>query len=251
MVFIAARSIADCAPASQAVASVTIGFTVQTDTDPITRALALFPPLREAPPDCIERLRREAQVLQAPAGTRLFDERARCSAFPLVLEGAIRVSKISAQGREILLYRVAPGESCVLTSGCLLGHIDYAATGIAETAVTLVAVPLPLFETLLARHEPFRRHIFELFGARLADLMLLVEEVAFHRLDQRLAALLLARGPTLHATHQAIADELGSVREMVSRLLGSFADRGLVRLAREQIDITDAEGLRRLAGDNK
>jgi CRP/FNR family transcriptional regulator len=224
---------------------------VPPESDPIDRALQLFPPLRDAPSDCIERLRRDTQVLQVPAGTRLFDEHARCSAIPLVIEGAIRVSKISTQGREILLYRVTPGESCVLTSGCLLGHIDYAATGIAETAVMLIAVPLPLFEQLLARHEPFRRHIFELFGARLSELMLLVEEVAFHRLDQRLAALLLARAPTLRATHQAIADELGSVREMVSRLLGSFADRGLVRLAREQIDITDTDGLRRLAGDNK
>lgn len=254
--FIAARSIADCVAASRPVPSATIACTVQTRTDSaaidaVSRALTLFSPLRDAPADCIERLHREARVIQAPAGTRLFDEHARCSAFPLVLEGAIRVSKISPQGREILLYRVAPGESCVLTSGCLLGHIDYAATGVAETAVTLVAVPLPLFETLLARHEPFRRHIFELFGARLADLMLLIEEVAFHRLDQRLAALLLARGPTLRTTHQAIADELGSVREMVSRLLGSFVDRGLVRLAREQIDVTDAEGLRRLATENK
>ncbi len=168
-----------------------------------------------------------------------------------MLEGAIRVSKISDQGREILLYRVTPGESCVLTSGCLLGHIDYAATGIAETAVTLVAVPLPLFEQLLARHEPFRRHIFELFSARLSDLMLLVEAVAFHKLDQRLAALLLARGPTLHTTQQALADELGSVREIISRLLGSFADRGLVQLGREQIDIADAGGLRQLADDHK
>jgi CRP/FNR family transcriptional regulator len=224
---------------------------MQTETRHIQRALELFPPLRDAPADCLERLRRESQLLQAPAGTRLFDEKARCSAFPLVLEGAIRVSKISDQGREILLYRVTPGESCVLTSGCLLGHIDYAATGIAETAVTLVAVPLPLFEQLLARHEPFRRHIFELFSARLSDLMLLVEAVAFYKLDQRLAALLLAHGPTLHTTHQALADELGSVREIISRLLGSFADRGLVQLAREQIDIADAGGLRQLASDHK
>lgn len=224
---------------------------MQNETRHIQRALELFPPLRDAPADCLERLHRESQLLQAPAGTRLFDEKARCSTFPLVLEGAIRVSKISDQGREILLYRVTPGESCVLTSGCLLGHIDYAATGIAETAVTLVAVPLPLFEQLLARHEPFRRHIFELFGARLSDLMLLVEAVAFHKLDQRLAALLLARGPTLHVTHQALADELGSVREIISRLLGSFADRGLVQLGREQIDIADARGLRQLASDQK
>lgn len=217
----------------------------------IERALTLFAPLRDAPTDCVERLRREAQLMRVPAGTRLFDERVRCSAFPLVLDGAIRVSKISAQGREIVLYRVTPGESCVLSSGCLLGHVDYAATGIAETAVTLIAVPLSLYDRLLAGHEPFRRHVFELFAARLADLTLLVEEVAFRRLDQRLAALLLARGPLLHATHQAVADELGSVREMVSRLLGSFAERGLVRLGREQIEVTDVPGLRQLAGDQK
>lgn len=217
----------------------------------ISRALELFAPLRDAPPDCIERLRHETQLLRAPAGTRLFDERARCQAFPLVLEGAIRVSKVSAQGREILLYRVTPGESCVLTSGCLLGHLDYAATGIAESAVTLIAIPLPLFDMLLARHEPFRKHVFELFAVRLADLTLLVEEVAFHRLDQRLAALLLARGPALRATHQALADELGSVREMVSRLLGNFAERKLVRLSREQIEIIDGDCLRQLAGDKK
>jgi len=231
------------------ITSARIGTTVQPDTAHIARALELFPPLRDAPPDCLERLRGETQLLQAPAGTRLFDERAHCTAFPLVLDGAIRVSKISAQGREILLYRVTPGESCVLTSGCLLGHIDYAATGIAETDVTLIAVPLPLFDLLLARHEPFRRHVFELFSARLSDLMLLIEAVAFHRLDQRLAALLLMRGPVVHATHQAIADELGSVREMVSRLLGSFADRGLVRLGREQVEVTDDDGLRRLVGE--
>lgn len=192
-------------PCVRRMTSARIDATVQPDTVHIARALELFPPLRDAPPECLERLGRETQLLQAP------------------------------------------GESCVLTSGCLLGHIDYAATGIAETAVTLIAVPLPLFELLLARHGPFRKHVFELFGARLADLMLLVEEVAFHRLDQRLA-LLLARGPALRATHQAIADELGSVREMVSRLLGSFADRGLVQLGREQIDVIDTDGLRCRAG---
>ncbi|RPJ44206.1 MAG: Crp/Fnr family transcriptional regulator [Betaproteobacteria bacterium] len=99
----------------------------------------------------------------------------------------------------------------MLTSGCLLGRMPYAATGIAETAVTLIALPRPLFDRLLARRDPFRRYVFELFSARLAELMLLIEEVAFRRLDQRLAALLLARGPAVHTLHQAFADELGSV----------------------------------------
>lgn len=221
------------------------------DAAQLDRALQLFAPLGDLPPAWRDRLHRETQLLHVPAGTRLFDEQAACAAFPLVLDGAIRVSKCSAQGRELLLYRVTPGESCVLTSGCLLGHAAYAATGIAETDVTLIGVPRTLFDALLAGHPPFRRHVFELFAARLADLMLLIEEVAFRRLDQRLAALLLARGPAIHATHQALAAELGSVREIVSRLLGSFAERGLVRLAREQIVVLDDNGLRRLATDDK
>lgn len=219
---------------------------MQPDSTHVAQALRLFPLLQDAPSACIESLRNSAQLLRLPPGTRLFDERAPCSAFPLVLEGTVRVSKFSPQGREILLYRVGPGESCVLTSGCLLGHVAYAATGIAETAVTLIALPRQLFDRLLDEHAAFRRHVFDLFSARLSELMLLIEEVAFRRLDQRLAALLLARGPSVHATHQAIADELGSVREMVSRLLGHFADRGLVRLAREQIEVIDREGLQRL-----
>ena len=200
---------------------------MQPDSANIAHPLQLFPLLHDAPPGWMAALRHDARGCCScrPAGARLFDEQTQCNAFPLVLDGAIRVSKFSAQEREILLYRVGPGESCVLTSGCLLGRMPYAATAIAETAVTLIALPRPLFDRLLAQHDPFRRYVFELFSARLAELMLLIEEVAFRRLDQRLAALLLARGPAVHTTHQAIADELGSVREMVSRLLGHFADQ--------------------------
>jgi CRP/FNR family transcriptional regulator len=80
------------------------------------------------------------------------------------------------------------------------------------------------------------------FAERIAELMQLVEEVAFHRLDQRLAKLLVARGESIQVTHQALAEELGSVREMVSRLLKGFAVQGLVRLGREQITVIDGAG---------
>jgi len=215
----------------------------------IERALELLEPLRGAPDDCLDRLRRESALLRVPAGTHLFDEQSACSAFPIVLGGAIRVSKLGPDGREITLYRVTPGESCVLTSGCLLGGMPYTATGMAETDVTLISMTQSLFDALLLQHPPFRRHVFGLFAERLADLTLLVEEVAFHRLDQRLAGLLVARGPVLRTTHQALADELGSVREIVTRLLGQFAACGWVRLAREQISLTDRDSLSRFAQD--
>jgi CRP/FNR family transcriptional regulator len=219
------------------------------DTAAIERALELFEPLRDAPADCLERLRSESNLVRIPAGTHLFDEHASCSAFPIVLDGVVRISKLGPEGREITLYRVSPGESCVLTSGCLLSGVPYNAAGIAETDVTLLALPQSLFDMLLLKHEPFRHHVFGLFAERLADLTLLIEEVAFRRVDQRLAALLLARGPHLRTTHQALADELGSVREIVTRVLGQFASAGWVQLGREQISLTDKDALSRFVHD--
>ena len=156
--------------------------------------------------------------------------------------------KQSASGRELMLYRVAPGGSCIITSSCLLGHSDYNARGIAETPLRLLLVPAPAFAQLMLDHPPFRDFVFHLFAERIAELMQLVEEVAFTRLDQRLARLILAQDrAVLNVTHQQLADELGSVREIVSRLLKGFAEQGLVALGREQLTVTDRAGLRKVA----
>ena len=187
-------------------------------------------------------------VVELPAGTRVFAEHQPCQGFPLLLAGSIKVVKQSASGRELMLYRVEPGGSCIITSSCLLGRSDYNACGIAETALRLVILPAPLFAELLMGHAPFRDFVFHLFAERIGELMQLVEEVAFARLDQRLARLLLARNETvLNVTHQQLADELGSVREIVSRLLKGFAAQGLVALGREQLTISDRAGLQKLA----
>jgi CRP/FNR family transcriptional regulator len=212
------------------------------------RLLGLYPCLAHAPLQLRSAVLADAAVKHVPAGTVLFDERNECSAFPMVLSGAVRVTKAAPNGRELQLYRVLPGESCVITSSCLLGHAAYNARGEAETDTTLVALPGPLFARLMTEHEAFRTYVFRLFSERVADLMQLVEAVAFQRLDQRLAALLLARAPVLHTTHQQLADELGSVREIVSRLLTGFSEQGMVSLGRERIEVTDAAGLRRVAG---
>lgn len=207
---------------------------------------SLYPVLDALPPALRDKTLKQAQTLSVPAGTVLFDERQPCQGFPFILEGGIRVVKPAANGRELPLYRVVPGESCIITSSCLLAHADYNARGITEGATTLVLLPRDLFDELLAQ-PPFRNFVFQLFADRMADLMQLIEEVAFRKLDQRLAGLLLGKGKLLHATHQQLADELGSVREMVSRLLKGFAEQGLVRLGREQVEILDAAGLRRIA----
>jgi CRP/FNR family transcriptional regulator len=213
------------------------------------KLLGLYPALSALQADELKTLIKPEAQLRLPAGTRLFAETQPCRGFPLVIEGSIKVVKAAASGREMLLYRVAPGDSCIISSSCLLGHTPYSARGETESEVTMVVLPSPLFERLLADSTVFRDFVFHLFADRIAELMQLVEEIAFQRLDQRLARLLLTRGDDIQTTHQVLADELGSVREIVSRLLKGFAAEGLVSLGREHIAILDQAGLSRLAGN--
>lgn len=205
--------------------------------------LQRFPLFAQLPAARLHQLLAEAETRRVPAGGVLYDAAQPCRGFPLLLEGAIRVSMSSPGGREILLYRVDPGQGCILSGGCLLGHSDYAARGIAEEDVLLLNVPPAEFDALMLGYEPFRRFVFGMYGERLAEVMTLVEEVAFRRLDERLAQLLVHRGPVIEATHQKLADELGSVREIVSRLLRSFESRGWVKLERERITLIDPKAL--------
>ena len=207
---------------------------------------AAFPTLALAGRRTLERIAARSMLRQVPAGTQMFGERQPCSGFPLVLAGRIRVVQRYPNGREMQLYRVSPGESCVLSSSCLLGRTQYPATGTAESDVELAVIPPDDFRALVVEDSSFREYVFSLFGERLASLLALVEAITYQKLDQRLAALLVRRAkddPTIVATHQAIADELGSVREIVTRLLRSFEDRGYVELGRERIRVVDAKAL--------
>lgn len=213
---------------------------------PLARLDEGYPVLAALSPSGRQRLLEAARWMRVPGGTCLFDEHQACEGFPFVVDGSIRVAKSAPNGRELPLYRVGAGETCILSTSCLLGHEDYRARGVTEGETVLMLLPQAVFEELLGE-RPFREFVFHLFAERIAGLMQLIEEVAFRRLDQRLAAQLLGKGRTLRLTHQQLADELGSVREIVSRLLKGFADQGLVRLGREQVEILDPAGLRRTA----
>ncbi len=212
-----------------------------------TRLLQQYPALAGLPGAELDILLENAMLMPIPAGTVVFDENQPCQGFPMLLSGSIRVIKSSPNGRELQLYRVTPGESCIITSSCLLGHTRYTARGIAEQDLEMVLLPAPSFQALLDKHDTFRDYVFHLFSDRLSDLMQLVSAVAFQKLDQRLAALLIAKPSPLHTTHQALADELGSAREIVSRLLKGFADQGWVKMAREQIEVVDNIALKRFS----
>jgi CRP/FNR family transcriptional regulator, anaerobic regulatory protein len=218
------------------------------DAETLLQRLApLYPVLQGMPPALRDAaLANDVQVVQLPPGQLLFEEGAPCQGFPMVLSGEVRVARGTPHGRSIELYRVTPGELCVASTSCLFGQVLLTAHGITAAPTELVALSPAAFARW-TEHEPFRRYVFGVFADRLADLMALAEAVAFQRLDQRLAATLLGHGRSIQATHQALADSLGTVREIVTRLLKRFERAGWVALSREHIELLDPAALRALA----
>ena len=217
-------------------------------TSPDARLAELFPGLNR--PELAGRLLASASRLSLPAGHSICREGNSCTHLPLVLSGTARVYKLGESGRVITLYRIGPGESCILTASCILSGRHFPALAATETALEVLAVPAPLVLEWLASSADWRAYVFGLVAQRLAEVISVVEDVAFRRMDQRLADHLLFAadsGTTLAATHQQIADDLGSSREVVSRVLKDFEQRGLVTLGRGQLQILDTRRLRELA----
>ncbi len=189
-----------------------------------------------------------ARSVRVAGGQSVFHPGQACQAFLVVTAGSVKVSTVTDSGRELLLYRVGPGQTCVLTTASLLAHADYDAEGLAETDTEALAIPRPLFEELLASSPAFRGFVFSSYGERLRDLIGLVQEVSQRHVDRRLARFLSDRAPIpIVMTHQEIASELGTAREVVSRLLKQFAGEGLVVIERRHIVVSDPTRLSRLA----
>lgn len=201
--------------------------------------------------DLRERVRREARVIELPAGQPVFRPGDVCESLPLVLKGSVRVQMAGASGNEIVLYRIGDDDVCTLSIGCLMADRGYRAEAVVERHTTAVVLTAGLFDALMAASSGFRREVMAAYGRRLDTLMLVIEEVAFRRMDARLAAWLAARAPEspLAITHQELAVEFGTAREVVSRLLKEFERSGLLRLGRGRIQVLDVPGLSRLAGD--
>ncbi len=209
-----------------------------------------FPALKDIQDSEWRALMDQARKVRLPSGTPVFHAGDTCHNFLFVLEGSVRVEKIAENGREIVLYHVGRGETCLLTTSCLITKERYPAEGIAETEVCAAILPDGVFNEALDVSTEFRRFVFSSFGARLTDLMALVEAISFGRGDARLARRLLESvdaSDEVVATHQQLAAELGTAREVISRFLKEFEHRGLVRLARGHIVIADRETLAALA----
>lgn len=209
-----------------------------------------FEGLKRLPPDIRDDLIKGSQVIEVPAGTQIFEPGQSADNLLLLLDGTVRVQQKSDTGREVFLYRVNAGESCVLTTACMLAFEDYSADGIAETDVRAVAIPRATFDDLAGRSPIFRQFIFRAYSRRITDLFTLIDDIVFQRMDVRLAARLLeladANG-VVHATHQVLGNELGTAREVVSRTLSEFQRRGWIEQSRGEVRLVGRQGLERLA----
>ena len=197
-----------------------------------------------------DRLITQSQVITVPKGTILFGPGKNPENLLLLLEGTVRVQQTSEGGREMVLYRVHAGESCVLTTACMLAYEDYSAEGIAETEVQAAAIPRRVFDDLVATSKSFRTFVFSAYSRRITDLFHVIEEIAFQKVDIRLAQKLVELSDehaTLKATHAQLAAELGTAREVISRQLQEFQRRGWVATARGEVKLLDIDALKSLS----
>lgn len=211
------------------------------------RIEAAFPDLSAAIQALGERFFTEGRPLRLPSGEFICMEGQACSHLALVLDGSVRVYKSGESGRELTLYRVGRGDSCILTASCILNHRAFPAFAVTETEVEAFVIPAGVFNGWVEHHTSWQHYVFQLLSSRLERVIEVIEEVVFRRMDARLADYLLHRlgggADRVDATHEAIAADLGTSREVVSRLLKDFERDDLVRLGRGTIALTDRDRL--------
>ena len=202
------------------------------------------------PQDVRKRLNATARVIHMKQGDQVFGPSNVPDSLLFLYDGRIRVSQSSENGREIVLYRVEAGDSCVLTTACMLAEEAYNAEGIAETDVTVVVLPKAAFDRLATEESTFRNFVFSAYSRRFIDLLRVVDDVAFGRIDVRLAERLLSLGDgmkEIRKTHQELASELGTAREVISRVLNDFHKRDLIEQSRGVISFKNKAGLSAIA----
>jgi len=193
---------------------------------------------------------KQAIEISLKSNTTVFRQGDNCDNYLLVIEGSVRVFSRSENGREILLYRVQEDESCTLTTSCLLANNQYPAEGVTESEVKALMIPKSAFDDGLQGSKYFRQFVFNAYGKRISDIITLVGEISFGRIDIRLAKTLMQHvvgEMHIHVTHQSLAMEMGSAREVISRQLKSFEHKGWLALHRGSIEIKDYQALEDLS----
>ncbi|KAB7615912.1 Crp/Fnr family transcriptional regulator [Amylibacter sp. SFDW26] len=198
-----------------------------------------------------ERVLMALPITEVPKDTVLFRPGDAASGFALLLDGRIDVFLIGSSGRELLLYSIKPGQSCVQSTLGLMGGNDYTGEAISTSPCRVIMIPRDTFLSLMDKSGGFRNFVFRAFANRMQSTIQVLEQVAFIKIETRLAAALLkrAKGNEIHATHQELAVMIGSAREVVSRRLESLAKRGILKLSRGHIAVIDTQALSKLANN--
>jgi CRP/FNR family transcriptional regulator len=206
----------------------------------------VLPILEHADPGLLREFQQKAFFARIPEGHDVFVEGDRADAIALLISGVVRVYKIGETGREITLYRFGNGESCILTANAILSQKNFPAIATVEKEAEAVMIPAETFRDWVRRYDLWREFVFDLLSERLTSVMATVEEVAFRRMDERLITFLLQRlgqSDSIQITHHEIAAELGSSREVISRILEDFSALGMISVSRGTIKLLDREAL--------
>ena len=228
--------------------SVVTGMRKRTKVDVLTRVLSAYPSLRHEENSPIHQFLATAATLDIPQGSVVFKKGEPCSDFMLLLRGKLRVQVASENGREVTLYRLVAGSSCAVTTASLISGDPYSAEAITESAVTAVAIPRAEFLAALTTSAQFRQFVFDRFAERFAAVIARIDAFVLHSVDDRLIDELLCMDERALAelSHRRIAADIGTAREVVSRRLKALEARGLIRVNRGNIRVTDRDGLRAL-----
>jgi CRP/FNR family transcriptional regulator len=216
------------------------------DDQQLQRISLVLPVLKGATTQLIREFQQVAFLTKIPTGHDVFLEGDSVDAIALLISGVVRVYKIGETGREITLYRFGHGESCILTANAILSQKSFPAIATVERDAEAVMIPADTFRDWVKRYDPWREFVFELLSDRLSMVMAVVDEVVFQRMDRRVATLLLNKSKIQHPiriTHQEIASELGSSREVISRILEDFSQKGVIEVGRGTVEIFDLEEL--------
>lgn len=211
------------------------------------KILEAFPFIEKIDAQSREKLFETGTIRTFPKDQQIMNEGMSCPFISFVLHGTVRVYKLSPDGKEITLYRMTKGDTCVMTASCILSNKEYPALALTEEEISVFVIPSTLFHKMMDTSLIWREYIFNLFSERLAEVIMLVEEVAFKSMNKRLSEFILqkANENMLSATHEEIAFELGTAREVVSRLLKEFERKGYITLSRGKILIMDQDMLRK------
>ena len=213
------------------------------------RILAKFPHLNELTDPDIKLFANNAIFQKFPAGKVIYREGDPCNFFALINEGIVRVYKTSETGNEITLYRVGAGECCFLTASCVMQETKFPAIAVSEEELEAVMLPSSVLQEWVGINPVWRKYVFSLLASRLSNVAERVDDVAFQRIDKRLAEFLMQKHKEniISMTHQSIALDLGTAREVVSRVLKDFEKDGIIRILRGKTEITDLPALQKIA----